>query len=32
MAPSWDAVSGDYAAEDGWIKLHPTPRIIAAPL
>ncbi len=22
MAPSWDAVAGDYDTRDGWIKLH----------
>jgi hypothetical protein len=22
MAPPWDAVAGDYTAEDGWIRLH----------
>ncbi len=22
MPPAWDAVAGDYAAKDGWIRLH----------
>jgi len=22
LPPAWDAVAGDYATKDGWIRLH----------
>jgi hypothetical protein len=25
LPPVWDAIAGDYASADGWIRLHTTP-------